>query len=57
MKPVMDILQMGFWDDHYVTFLVCNGCYKAVEYDYDLSRIEPVKKSTKNAGKKNVETI
>ena len=53
MHPVLDVLQMGFWDDNYKTYLVCDDCFKAVEYNYQLSRIEPVKKSTKKVKANN----
>jgi len=52
MHPVLDILQMGFWDDAYKTYLVCDDCLKAVEYNYQLSRIEPVKGRARKETKK-----
>jgi len=47
MRPVVDIQQMGFWEDHYETYFACTKCHLALLFDYRLSRIEPAPKPGK----------
>lgn len=48
MKPVFDVQQMGFWQDHFETYFACKPCLKVQRFVYDLSRIE---QSTKRGRK------
>jgi hypothetical protein len=41
MKPALDVIQQGFWDDSFNTYFVCLPCKKAELFTYTLSRIEP----------------
>lgn len=52
MVAVFDVLQMGFWQDHCNTYFACPSCKKAIQYVYDLSRIEPTPKRAKKSGTK-----
>lgn len=49
MIPIFDVVQQGFWIDHFKTYFACIPCKKAELFEYELSRIEPVK--TKKAKK------
>lgn len=40
LAAAIDIIQMGFFDDHYETWLVCLKCRVALKFVYTLSRIE-----------------
>jgi len=43
MKPVYDVQQTGFWQDHYQTWFACRKCTIVVLFEYDLSRVEMTK--------------
>lgn len=34
LKPLIDIIQWGFWEDAYATYFFCKPCQKVWEYDY-----------------------
>lgn len=37
-RAALDLIQWGFWDDHYTTYFVCRECAVAYQFDYDVRR-------------------
>jgi hypothetical protein len=49
LAAVFDVMQLGFWDNTYVTYFVCKPCMKSVKYEYSLSCFESGRKPSKQA--------